>query len=92
MFCDPEHMAPCICLSAGFTYDLPEHESVFVLPHMLGRPFEDGNQGEIVIPYRSIRFINRLAAGSATFRCFPDRGAAMDPTSNTKRSTGDGTR
>jgi hypothetical protein len=96
MYCKPQHMAPQICLSVGFIYDMPDDQAIYVLPHQVRNPFEnddDWNEGEIVIPYSSIRFINPLTADYATFKCFPDRGAAMDPRrSDAGQSTGDSTR
>jgi hypothetical protein len=68
-----EDMWRGVCLSIGFADDLPDEMAILVRPHIPHIVFgddEDWNEGEIVIPYRSIRFIHPLVAGKAKFSCY----------------------
>jgi hypothetical protein len=50
-------------VSTGFIYDCPDEQEVIVLPHVTDVPFDgddSSEQGEVVIPYSSIRHITLL--------------------------------
>jgi hypothetical protein len=72
-YCRPEDMKLGVCLSFGVADDLPDEMAILVRPHFVPNPFgddEDWNEGEIVIPYRSIRFIYQLTASRQAFSCY----------------------
>jgi hypothetical protein len=84
-----EDLRPSVGLSIGFLYNLADDNAVYVRPHL--GPFEDDEiemEGEIVIPYSSIRFIIPLTAGKEAFSCYrSSRSAAGDTESDTENGT-----
>jgi hypothetical protein len=60
--CRPEEMEPDIGYSMGMSDDLPDEMAILVRPHFFCALYEDDRaryEGDIVIPYSSIRMIRR---------------------------------
>ena len=94
MYCRPEDMKPSVALSVGFADDLPDERAILVRPHFVNNSFDDDDdwdEGEIVIPYTSIRFIHHLDAGDAKFSCYTSGRPSPSTSGDTETDTKDGT-
>jgi hypothetical protein len=85
-----EDLRPSTGLSVGYLYHMRELNAVYVRPHL--GPFSDDEitdgEGEIIIPYTSIRFIIPLTLGNETFSCYRSgRSASGNTETDQKDST-----